>query len=246
MAVRKKIFRYLIMAVVFALIFLTILLVLKQILPGFVEVLEEGNGTTIEDYVRGFGTVKGVLIGILLQFMQIVSIVFPGGPIQISMGIIFGTWLGLGVCFVGYVTANCAVFWAARALGEKINDWMPIEEEERSSKLNFIRRIKNPTLMVLITCMMPFMPNGVVPYLAARTDIKFKNFFLAVSIGCAPTLLLLCAAGNKILKGNYIEAGIYGAVLVACVVILTVKQKEILALAEKIRVKMKRDNGSGK
>lgn len=236
------------MAVVFALIFLTILLVLKQMLPGFVEVLEEGSGTTIEEYIRGFGTVKGVFIGILLQFMQIISIVFPGGPIQISMGIIFGTWLGFGVCFVGYVAANCAVFAAVRSLGDKIKDWMPIEEEENDKKLGFIRRIKSPPLMVMITCMTPLLPNGIVPYLAARTKIEFRTFLLAVSAGCAPGLLLLCAAGNKILQGNYIEAGIYGAILVTCVVLLAVKQKEVLALAEKIRVKLKtnRDGGSGK
>jgi len=246
MAARKKIFKYIVMAVVFALIFLTIILVLKKILPGFMEVLEGGSETSVQDYIRGFGTVKGVFIGILLQFMQIVSIVFPGGPIQISAGIIFGTWLGFGICFVGYVSANCAVFYVARSLGEKINDWMPIEEEESASKLNFISRIKSPVMMVLITCMMPFMPNGIVPYLAAKTDIKFKDFFLAVSAGCAPTLLLLCAAGSKVLKGNYLEAGIYGVLLVACVVLLTVKQKAILALAEKIRLKLKRDDGSGK
>ncbi|HNX14610.1 MAG TPA: VTT domain-containing protein [Oscillospiraceae bacterium] len=246
MVVRKKIYRYLILAVVFILIFLTILLALKEILPGFVEVLEKGDRADIEAYIRGFGTFKGVLIGILLQFMQLISIVFPGGPIQISMGIIFGTWLGFGICFVGYVAASCAAFSAMRAFGDKLRDWMPIEEEEKSEKMSFIRRIKSPELMVMITSMTPFIPNGLVPYLAARTKLSFRAFLFSVSAGCAPGLLLLCAAGNQILKGKYLEAGIYGAVLVAFVLFLTVKQKLVLAFAEKVKSKFKKGGKPGK
>ena len=162
MAIRKKVFRYLIIAVVIALIFLTILWVLKQMLPGFVEVLEEGDGAKIQAYVRGFGTIQGVFIGILLQFMQLISIVFPGGVLQISMGIIFGTWLGFGICYVGYVAASCAVFLAVRGLGDKLNDWLPSKEEENVKKLGFIRRIKSPSLMVMITCMFPILHKVVV------------------------------------------------------------------------------------
>ena len=246
MAIRKKVFRYLIIAVVIALIFLTILWVLKQMLPGFVEVLEEGDGAKIQAYVRGFGTIQGVFIGILLQFMQLISIVFPGGVLQISMGIIFGTWLGFGICYVGYVAASCAVFLAVRGLGDKLNDWLPSKEEENVKKLGFIRRIKSPSLMVMITCMFPLVPNGVVPYLAAHTNMKFKTFLLSVAVGCAPGLLLLCAAGNKILHGKYLEAGIYGAVLMICLALMAIKQNEILALVEKIRLKFKRDSQSEK
>ena len=80
------------------------------------DVLERGDQEELVSYIRSFGSVGGVALAFLLQFVQIISIFFPGGPIQLAIGIVFGTLLGFIICHVGYVLANIVVFISVRKL----------------------------------------------------------------------------------------------------------------------------------
>lgn len=56
----------------------------------------------------------GLICTALLQFLQVVSIVLPGAPIQVAAGIVYGVWKGSAICYVSHVSANLAVFAASR------------------------------------------------------------------------------------------------------------------------------------
>lgn len=84
-----KLLRILLTAVALTLILLIILLILQSVLPGFIDILEHGDRREIMEYIRSFGSVRGVVLGFLLQFIQILSVIFPGAPIQLSMGVVF-------------------------------------------------------------------------------------------------------------------------------------------------------------
>lgn len=73
--------RVLVFVLAFALIAAILLFALDAILPGFLNVLEHGDQAQIEQYIRSFGSFGGALLGFLLQFIQILSVLFPGGPI---------------------------------------------------------------------------------------------------------------------------------------------------------------------
>lgn len=76
------------------LIALIVYLVFKSFLPDFIPVIQSGEEAEIEAYIRSQGSLLGALIAALLQFFQVVSVIFPGMPIQIAAGIIFG-WFNL-------------------------------------------------------------------------------------------------------------------------------------------------------
>jgi len=224
--------RILAFAMALVLIVAIILLALNAILPGFIEVLEHGDQAQIEQYIRSFGSVGGALLGFLLQFMQILSVLFPGGPIQIAIGVVFGTWEGFLICLCGYVLSNLFVFWSARKLGNRLDQ---VFAGGRTRRLRFITEAKHPGFVVALSCLMPFLPNGLVPYIAARTKITTLRFFFAVFFGCMPTLFLLCAIGNTLLMGNYLKVGILCALLVAGVLLLYLFRNRIFALGERMQ-----------
>ena len=78
---KNNLIRTLILAAAFAVVLAIILLSLNAILPGFADVIQRGDQQELIAYIRGFGSVGGVVLAFLLQFVQIISIFFPGGPI---------------------------------------------------------------------------------------------------------------------------------------------------------------------
>ena len=228
----SNVLRVLVFVLAFALIFAIILFSLDAILPGFLTVLEHGDQVQIVQYIRGFGSVYGVLLAFLLQFIQILSVVFPGGPIQIAIGLVFGTFGGFFICLLGYVLANLLVFWSVRRLGNRLDQ---LFSGGGSKRLRFITEAAHPGFVVALSCLIPFLPNGLVPYIAARTKISTTHFVLATFLGCMPTLFLLCAIGNTLLQGNYLKMGLLCGLLVFGVLLLYLFRNHLFALSEKVQ-----------
>lgn len=181
-------------------------MIAKRFLPGFLPVLRRGKEAEIEAYIRESGSVKSVTLTAFLQFMQVVSVIFPGLPIQIASGIIFGTFWGYLICHLSYILGNMTVFLSLRRFKGHIEDLIPEKEAGWMKKL--LQNAVYPELAVFLGCMMPLLPNGVVPYLAARTGITPKRFLLAMAAGSFPNIFILCAVGNQILEGEFLLAGI--------------------------------------
>ena len=91
-------------------------------IPGLLTVLKSGNEKQIEAYLADAGRWDGFLCTVLLQFLQVVSIVIPGMPIQIAAGAVYGMFRASLFCYVGYVGANIVVFTVARHVGGSFVD----------------------------------------------------------------------------------------------------------------------------
>jgi len=206
---------------------------LNTILPGFFDVLEHGDQQEIVSYIRSFGSIGGVALAFLLQIIQIISIFFPGGPIQIAIGIVFGTLAGFVICHTGYVLANIAVFFSARRLGNHFEQLFS-KGDKTSSRFRFLTDAQHPSFVVALSCLIPLLPNGLVPYIAARTKITAWQFLVSVYLGSIPTLLLLNAIGNNLIKGDYLTMALLGGGLILGVALLYFFRKKIFLLFDQI------------
>ncbi len=166
---RQTFLRVISLLLLIAVITAIIVFALNAILPGFIDTLEQGDQAAIERYIRSFDSIQSVLLAFFLQFFQIISVFFPGGPIQIAIGIVFGTLDGFLICLAGYVLANLFVFFSARRLGNRFDQLF--SSGSNTKKLKFIKDAKHPGYVVALSCLIPQLPNGHVPYIAARTKI---------------------------------------------------------------------------
>lgn len=230
---KTKALRIAIAAGISALILALAMIVLDQALPGFIEVLREGDQQAIEDYLRAESNFRGMALAVLLQFLQIISVVFPGGPIHLATGIIFGVWIGVLVCLIGYVAGNGAVFLFSRRFQRQLSELLPVEKEGGKGEL--ITNSRHPAYMTCIACMLPFFPNGLIPHVAARTNLSFRSFILAISVGCLPSLLMMNAVGNSLLCGQYWLALVYGLVMIAAVLLLYFKRQQVIDFSLTLR-----------
>ena len=171
-------------------------------IPGLIPLLKEGDSQKIADYLAQETGIKGVIAVILLQAVQIASIVMPGMAIQVAAGLIYGWLKGFLMCYIGFVVSNLFVFLFARKMGsDRIRDVsMGRTAQWLLEKLNGA----NPKFMVVVANMVPAIPNGIIPYIAARTDITAIDYVKAVAMGSWLQILLSCLAGQFIISGKWL------------------------------------------
>ena len=154
--------------------------------------------------------------------LLVASIVMPGMAIQVAAGLIYGWLEGFLMCYFGFVAANLCVFLFARRMGsDRIKDVsMSPTSQWLMEKLNGTK----PQFMVAIACMVPAIPNGIIPYLAARTEITARDYVGAVAMGSWLQILLACMAGQFIINGQWLYTVL--TLLFQCLVIVIILWKK--------------------
>ncbi len=200
-------------------------------MPDLIPLLRQDNEKDIEEYLRSQSTFVGGLCVVLLQAVQIISIILPGAPIQIAAGVIYGTLKAFILCHTASVATHVTVFYCARNLGDKLNKIAPTEH--KISKLDFLLKSDLPWYMTTVAYLMPLLPNGIIAYVAAKTDITLGRFAVAAYVGNIFSILILCAIGSSILAGDYTISVVLLAVLFAVVILLWKYKDEVLGFLKK-------------
>lgn len=247
---RNRIIKLLIQIALIAAVLLLVYFSVESVLPGVIDLIAKGNGADVQQYLSQFTNLRGCFIGFLLQFVQIITIFLPSIPIQIAMGIVFGVWRGFLICFLGYNAASALIFVAARKLGDSLEKLLPSKKvnEKGETKKRAILDSEHPAFRVFLATLFPMLPNGLIPYAAAKTKVRFPAFMLAVGTGCIPTILTLCAVGKKLIGGDFLSAALFTLPLLALFLILFWQQKNLTALYEKAseRIRRRRAKKAGK
>lgn len=64
-------------------------------------------------------------------------------------------------------------------------------------------RCKKVDRVVIVMCFLPIVPNGMIPYLSAQTDIKCRDFTGALAIGSAPAIAFYVCCGDFLISESY-------------------------------------------
>lgn len=230
-----------------------------RMLPGLIPVLKSGNEKAIETYLSHAGNWEGVVCVFLLQFLQVVTIIFPGWPIQVAAGIIYGGFRAFVITLLAYWSANMVTFFVIRQMKNTMvgGNRAALEKEGRKEQLapgkagavlektrlrfakkhresTFISRIKNthPMLAVIMGVLMPGMPNGFIPYVAAGTRLTFKQFAVAIASGCWFPIFMTCMAGHFIIMGDFLISIVMIGCPIVVVAFLYQHQYKILQLLD--------------
>jgi uncharacterized membrane protein YdjX (TVP38/TMEM64 family) len=215
----KKLKLLIVIAIIIAVLGLVYLAFVKM-MPDLIPVLEKGNEVEIEDYLRSSNSFIGLIALALLQFLQVISILIPGAPIQIAAGIVYGVVKGFFICHISYTLSNLTVFLFARKFGSSMSEKGPVDVSKKLAKFNLFINGRSPAYITMLACLIPLMPNGIIPYAAARTRICTKNFTLAVYVGSFIPIFVMCSIGSRILQGDFLFATLIFAAFITLVVIL--------------------------
>ena len=71
------------------------------------------------------------------------------------------------------------------------------------SKQKLLDSAKHVDRVVIVMCFLPIVPNGMIPYLSAQTDIKCRDFTRALAIGSAPAIAFYVCCGDFLISESY-------------------------------------------
>jgi len=206
-----------------------------EIMPGLIPLIREGDEAAVEAYLRANDSFTGMLCTVLLQMFIVFSVVISSVPVQIAAGLVYGTLRGFLLCHLSATAAHAVVFLIARRLNHGLDRLMPKADPDKPSRLDFLLRSDSPAYMTILAYLVPVLPNGIIPYVAAQTKITFFQFLRGVFLGSLLPVLILCAMGREILAGNYLMTALLALGLFLLVGILWLLKDRILLALDRRR-----------
>ncbi len=201
--IRKNRLATIILRVAIVLVFIgAVMLAFHIFMPGLEPLLKKGNEEEIVAYLEETGGIAGAVSVFVLQIMQVVSVVIPGLAVQIAAGIIYGWWKGFLLCYTGFIAGNTGIFLFAR----KAHGQVELPADGGSGKLRWViskMKGKDPRFAISVGYLVPGVPNGMLPYIAARSSVSTWGFISAVAMSSWIQIVFNCLAGGFIIQGKY-------------------------------------------
>lgn len=223
---REKVFS---IALIITLIML-VLILFKDLIPILKNVSSHiKNEGELTSYIQSYGS-RGVLIIIALQALQVITTIFPSAAVQILAGMSYGIFYGMIFCIIGYILGNSIVFIIVRQINKAFMPYIPKFTKKNTKKnkwdFSFLKESKHAARMAFILFLIPGLPNGILPYLFARTKISLPRYLLSIVLAGIPSILICSSIGQQLSVGDTSSALIILSllVLIATTVFLFRKQ----------------------
>lgn len=217
---------YIFASITMAIMLGAIAIMVVHLLPLFKEIIvNAADESNMVDYISSYG-LRGVPVLICLQALQVITAVVPSAAIQVLTGLCYGVWFGVLINIAGGVLGNVLVFTSLRQMKKLLAPFWKKDDEEGDSEevLNTkkLSHIKKPEMVVFLFFLIPGIPNGIVPYVFAKTNISLKKYISAVVAGSIPSTFICVFVGERLSKGNYVTVIVMATVvtLIAAVVLL--------------------------
>ncbi|WP_284779435.1 TVP38/TMEM64 family protein [Aerococcus urinae] len=141
----------------------------------------------LEAFLRGFGGWAPWLF-ILIQIIQTVIPVIPGGLTCPAGAAIFGVWYGFLLNFIGIMIGSVIDFWLARRYGRHLV--MALIGPKSYNKYIHYLNTKAFDRVFIFGMFFPVSPADALCLLAGLSNMSFKRFFLFLSLGKPFTLFI--------------------------------------------------------
>ncbi len=195
----KKTIVYLVGILVFVAVSIVICINFTPIINSLTQETErEAFKQKIDSF--GFG---GVLVMLFIQVLQVIVAFIPGEPVEILMGVMYGTVGGLFVSLLGCAMGSTFVFALVRKFGQPIFEFF--FDKKYIDKFSFLKNSKKLELLTFILFFIPGTPKDVLTYFAPLTPIDPKIFIIITVFARIPSIITSTYAGSTILEGDLIK-----------------------------------------
>ncbi|MBQ9438251.1 MAG: VTT domain-containing protein, partial [Lachnospiraceae bacterium] len=163
-----------------------------------------------------------------------VAIVLPAMPVYICAGALYGKLKGIFMCYLTNFIMNILIFLGARKMKVSLAEFANFQINPKLDE--WIKEARHMDRVVLLMCMLPVIPNGMIPYISAQTNVSLKDFAKAMSIGCLPGVVFFVCCGDMLLSEHFrITLPIVLSAAVVIIIMMIFRKNIAVWLEPKIR-----------
>ncbi len=211
--------------------FFAVMIVICVLLwPYIAELFEPGGYQNVINSVRNAGPV-GVVILLVIQFIQIVVAFIPGEVVQIAAGLIYGPWIGALIVLAGAVISSAFIFVLVHRLGAPFVQAMV--SDKYMDKFRSFEKSGRLNIVVFILFLIPGLPKDIFTYITPLTHMPMRTFLLLTNIARIPGIVLSTYAAAGLVEGHIAESIILFVVVAAIAVAALLSYERIMRYFEK-------------
>ena len=189
-----KKYRYLILAISIILMLALCYFIGKPLL-AFI-----GEPEAFRAWVQGKGA-WGILIFMLLNTLQVILALIPGGPFEIGAGYAFGILWGTLLCDIAMSLGGIINFLLSRRYGMKFIELFTPREKIES--VRFLKNHKRWEALLFLFFLLPGTPKDLMCYVVGLTKLPLKKWIFINVVGRLPGIILSALSGAALGKEKY-------------------------------------------
>ena len=143
----------------------------------------------------------GPIIFMLLNTVQVLLAIIPGGPFEVAAGALFGPWIGTLMCDIAMSAGGIITFLFVKKFGIKFIELFTTREKIESVK--FLHSNNKSTTLLFLFFLLPGTPKDLMCYVVGLTDIKLSTWALINVVGRFPAILLSALGGSALGEQKY-------------------------------------------
>ncbi|OPH05340.1 TVP38/TMEM64 family protein [Lacticaseibacillus paracasei] len=145
------------------------------------------NINALQAYIARLG-IAGALFFMLIQVIQVVIPIIPGGVSTAAGVILFGPWTGFFYNHIGIAIGSFINFHLARRFGKPLLTYL-ISEKTYNKYIGYTKNQQRFDRFFTLAIILPVAPDDVLCLLAGLTKMTFKKFFWIIILGKPITIL---------------------------------------------------------
>lgn len=160
-----------------------------------IEVLSTGDQAQIRAYLEQFNPYAPIM-SVLLMVMQAVLAPIPASVVQLTNGIVWGTFVGTILNIIGQTGGAIVAFAISRSLGKGAVEGLAGKLDKPQIEGWLVRWGAKALFMIRA---IPGMPSDFTSYICGLTRMPFRTYLTVTILGYIPQSLLYAVLGDRVM-----------------------------------------------
>ena len=146
----------------------------------------------LQDFLTNYGGSASTLF-LVLQAVQVVIPILPGGVSCLAGVLLFGPWLGFVLNYVGIALGSFVAFAMARNWGKPLLDKL-FSKKLHAKYERWTHESRRFDRLFALAIFLPGLPDDFLCFLAGTTGMSWKKFAL-ITVTCRPLMIFAYSLG---------------------------------------------------
>ena len=146
----------------------------------------------LQDFLTNYGGSATTLF-LVLQAVQVVIPILPGGVSCLAGVLLFGPWLGFVLNYVGISLGSFVAFAMARNWGKPLLNKL-FSKKLHDKYMKWTHESRRFDRLFALAIFLPGLPDDFLCFLAGTTGMSWKKFAL-ITVTCRPLMIFAYSLG---------------------------------------------------